>query len=86
MNSINLEPTTGIKAKKKFYKFCVKSGIDLARFDTEKINFEGKTLIRSFKHKADEVKEKYNHKFANLREENTESYPNIENLIFEPKK
>ena len=83
--NIILEPTTGIKAKKKFYKFCVKSGIDLKNFDPERINFEAKPLTRSFKQRANEIKQKYNYKFTNLQRESFENQPNINNLIFERK-
>lgn len=90
MNSINLEPKTGIKAKVKFYNWAKKRGIDLKNFDPENINFEGKLLIRSFKQKAEEVKQKYNYKFANLNKQISndlvEKHPNIETLIFERKK
>ena len=85
MNYLNTKPTTGIKAKKKFYKFCVKSGIDLANFDPERINFEGTFLIHCFKINPAETKTKYNHIFKHVKNKKVELNPNINNLIFEPK-
>lgn len=53
--------------------------------EPEKINFDGKSQTSSFKDKPDEVKQRHNYKFANLHDDNLESYPNIETLIFERK-
>jgi len=87
MNSINLKVQNGywnlndkpLKncsiAKKNFFAQFVK--MRLVKSDISQ--------RRTFKQKADEVKQRFNHKFANLQDDNLQNYPNINNLIFERK-
>lgn len=80
-----MKSKSNIKAKIKFYNWAKKIGIDLKNFDPENINFEGENLISSFKKRKEEVKQQFNYKFANLRQE--KPIINIDNkeLIFERK-
>ena len=87
MNSINLKVQNGywnlndkpLKncsiAKKNFFAQFVK--MRLVKSDISQ--------RRTFKQKADEVKQQFNYKFANLQDDNLQNYPNINNLIFERK-
>ncbi|KFN39023.1 MAG: hypothetical protein JU82_08780 [Sulfuricurvum sp. MLSB] len=52
-----------IRAKVKYYNWCVALGIDLRNFDPHRIDF-GKLIKKSsFKNRSQEIKEKYNYKF-----------------------
>ena len=87
MNSINLKVQNGywnlndkpLKncsiAKKNFFAQFVK--MRLVKSDISQ--------RRTFKQKADEVKQQFNYKFANLHDDNLQNYPNINNLIFKRK-
>ena len=87
MNSINLKVQNGywnlndkpLKncsiAKKNFFAQFVK--MRLVKSDISQ--------RRTFKQKAEEVKQQFNYKFANLQDDNLQNYPNINNLIFERK-
>jgi len=87
MNSINLKVQNGywnlndkpLKncsiAKKNFFAQFVK--MRLVKSDISQ--------RRTFKQKADEVKQQFNYKFANLHDDNLQNYPNINNLIIERK-
>lgn len=67
-------------AKKNFF----------AQFVKMRLVKSGISEQRTFKSKAQEIKEKYNYKFANLNKQISndlvEKHPNIETLIFERKK
>jgi len=81
-----MKSKANIKAKIKFYNWAKKLGIDLKNFDPENINFEEQNVNHSFKKRKEEVKQRFNYKFANLQDDSLQNYPNIQNLIFEPKK
>lgn len=74
---------TGIRAKIKFYNWAVKTGIDLKNFEPERLDFELAKQKSTFKNRAAEIKDRFNHVFKTQNP--IEGYPNIENLIFEPK-
>lgn len=80
-----MKSKSNIKAKIKFYNWAKKIGVDLKNFDPENINFEGQDLIPSFKKRKEEVKQQFNHKFANLRQEKPIINIGNKELIFERK-
>lgn len=80
-----MKSKSNIKAKIKFYNWAKKIGIDLKNFDPENINFEGENLISSFKKRKEEVKQQFNYKFANLRQEKPIINIGNKELIFERK-
>ncbi len=53
----------GIKAKIKFYNFCVAIGIDLRYFDPHSIEFEPTKRVFSFYKDKQGTKDKYNYIF-----------------------
>jgi hypothetical protein len=56
---------TKIKNLKKFYKFCVKNGLNVANINFENLDFETpKNLESSFKNRSQEVKSQFNHIFS----------------------
>lgn len=72
-----------IRAKQKYYNWCVNNGLKVVDFDLERMDFTyPKKNKSSFKKRADFIKNKYNHIF--LKKENIlEHYPNIESITFE---
>ena len=52
-----------IKQKIKFYNWGVKKGINMANLEVEKLNFAIPEEVSSFKNRASEIKNKFNHKF-----------------------
>lgn len=88
MNSINLNVQNGYwNLNDKPLKNCsIAKKNFFAQFVKMRLVKSEVTQKSTFKDKASEIKEKYNHKFANLQDDNLQNYPNIQNLIFEPKK
>ena len=88
MNSINLNVQNGYwNLNDKPLKNCsIAKKNFFAQFVKMRLVKSEVTQKSTFKNKASEIKEKYNYKFANLQDDNLQNYPNIQNLIFEPKK
>lgn len=88
MNSINLKVQNGYwELNDKPLKNCsIAKKNFLAQFIKMRLVKTEISQRSSFKHRANEIKDKYNHKFANLRQE--KQIINISNkeLIFERKK
>ena len=84
MQKTKRKPNT-IRAKQKFYEFCVKAGIDVSSFDVANLQIHEIPPKRksTLKNRAAEIKAKFNHVFKPRL--NFENYPNIEKLSFEPK-
>jgi len=67
-----------IRKKQQFYKVAVSLGIDLSNLDVAKLDFNTPAKPKSsFKRRANEIKEKYNHSFLFPFR-----YPNIESVEF----
>lgn len=76
---------TGIRAKVKFYHWCVSRGIDLKHFDPMRIDFELGKRIFSFYKNPKLTKEKHNYRFSKTQKTDFHNFPNIESIIFEAK-
>jgi len=90
MNSINLEVKNGHwSVNEKPLTKCSKEKKEIfllhLRMKKFKLPIQQKRKS-SFKKRKEEVVQRYNHKFANLQDDSLKNYPNIQNLIFEPKK
>lgn len=74
-----------IRAKQKFYDYCVRVGIDLKNLDVANLQIHEIPPKRksTFKQRATEIKAKFNHVFKPKL--NFDNYPNIEKISFEPK-
>lgn len=88
MNSINLNVENGYwTINEKPLKNCsIAKKNFFAQFVKMRLVKSEVSRNRTFKHKADEVKRLYNHKFANLRREKPIINISNKELIFEPKK
>ena len=88
MNSININIQNGYwQINEKPLKNCsIAKKNFFAQFVKMRLVKSEVTQKSTFKDKAEEVKRKYNHKFTNLQDDNLQNYPNIQNLIFKPKK
>lgn len=88
MNSINLNVQNGYwNLNDKPLKNCsIAKKNFFAQFVKMRLVKTGIAERRTFKHKADEVKAKYNYKFANLRQEKPIINISNKELIFGPKK
>lgn len=88
MNSINLNIRNGYwNLNEKPLKDCsIAKKNFFAQFVKMRLVKTGISKERTFKERANEIKQQYNHKFANLHEDSLKNHPNIEKLIFEPKK
>lgn len=72
-----------IRAKQRYYNWCVEHGFNVVHFDLERMNFDlPKKHKSSFKKRAAEVKEKFNHTFKFREQDFLNGYPNIENVQF----
>ena len=69
-----------IRATQRFYNKCVTWGIDLSGFEPNNYRFDLPKPKGTFKRRANQIKDIYNHKFNSLH-----NYPNIDIIIFEPK-
>jgi len=78
------ENKTGIRRKQKFYKWCVKNGLDVSNIEVERINFEGNKPKSSFKQRAKEVKETFNHIFKFREQDFLNDFPNVDSVEFIP--
>jgi hypothetical protein len=80
---------TGIRAKQKFYDYCVKVGIDLRYLDVHNLQIGEIPPKRksSFKNRSAQVKQKHNYRFKldHTSDNLLASYPNIELITFERK-
>ena len=87
MNTNKL-PRKSINAKIKFYYWLVSIVCDLKDFDPSNLQIHEipPKQKSSFKKRASEIKNKYNHVFATKREDNfLKEYPNIESITFNRK-
>ena len=78
---------TNIRSKIKFYLWLVSIGADVKNFNPDNVEIHELPIKQksSFKKRAAEIKEKYNHVFK-FREQNIfKDYPNIENITFNRK-
>ena len=82
MESKIKQKRTGIRAKQRFYNWAVKHGLDLKNFEPERIEFEGVNHTGTFKSRAEQIKEKFNHVFKFREQDFIKDYPNIEILQF----
>lgn len=55
--------TTGIRQKQRFYNVAVGWGVDLKNFDPDRINFESAKPKSTFKSRAQQIKQMFNHEF-----------------------
>jgi len=77
---------TKIKNLKKFYKFCVKNGLNVANLDFENLDFETpENLESSFKNRSQEIKMQFNHIFSLPNERQIFFNNDYKEIIFEPK-
>lgn len=83
-NKIN---PANIKAKIKFYLWLVSIGTDLKNFDPGNLQIHEipPRQKSSFKKRAAEIKQKYNHVFKMREQDLFKDYLSIENLIFNRK-
>jgi len=88
MNSINLNVQNGYwNLNDKPLKNCsIAKKNFFAQFVKMRLVKSEVTQKSTFKDKAEEVKRKYNYKFANLQDDNLQNYPNVLDLFFKPKK
>jgi len=83
MQKTKRKPNT-IRAKQKFYDFCVRTGIDLKNLDVHNLQIHEIPPKRksTFKNRSAEIKSKFNYTFKTLHQDFMCNYPNINNLTF----
>ena len=78
---------TNIRSKIKFYLWLVSIGADVKNFNPDNIEIHEIPCKQksSFKKRAAEIKEKYNHFFKFREQDIFKDYPNIESITFNRK-
>jgi len=72
-----------IRQKQLFYKKAVSLGIDLSNLDVDRLDLsQPKKHKSSFKKRANEIKDKFNHVFNFPHRDGFEDYPNIDSVKF----
>jgi len=73
--------TKSIKNQLRFYKWAKQLGCDLTSYEPENINFFQPITVGSFKERANEIKNKYNHSFSYPVEYHLKGMATLERFI-----
>lgn len=74
---------TKIKNLKKFYKFCIKNGLNVANIDFDNLDFETpENLESSFKNRSQEIKMQFNYVFNQPNEQKRFFNNDYKEIIF----